>query len=59
MRDFAGMSYREIAEALDLPLGTVKSRLNRARMELATGVRRRTQIRAVPPAAGTLEGSVS
>jgi len=59
MRDFAGMSYREIAEALDLPLGTVKSRLNRARLELATGVRRRTQIHVVPPAAGTVEGSAS
>lgn len=29
-----GMSYEDIAEALDLPLGTVKSRLNRARMTL-------------------------
>ena len=59
MRDFAGMSYQEIAEAQDLPLGTVKSRLNRARMELATAVRRRLQIRVVPPSGGMAEGTVS
>jgi RNA polymerase sigma-70 factor (ECF subfamily) len=56
MRDFSGLSYQEIAECLDLPLGTVKSRLNRARLELATAVRRRLQIRAVPPSEGTVEG---
>jgi RNA polymerase sigma-70 factor (ECF subfamily) len=57
MRDFAGMSYKEMAEATELPLGTVKSRLNRARLELATTVRRRVDIRAVPPEGSMAEGS--
>jgi len=30
-----GMSYEEMAVALDLPIGTIKSRLNRARQTLA------------------------
>ncbi len=59
LRDFAGMSYQDIASALELPLGTVKSRLNRARLELATAVRRRIEIRPVEDAAAHADGSVS
>ncbi|MBN8706259.1 MAG: sigma-70 family RNA polymerase sigma factor [Bacteroidetes bacterium] len=34
LRDFEDMSYEQIAEVLNLELGTVKSRLNRARLAL-------------------------
>lgn len=35
MRDINGLSYREIAEATETPVGTVMSRLARARGMLA------------------------
>lgn len=34
LRDVEGLSYEEIAQALELELGTVRSRLHRARMDL-------------------------
>lgn len=41
LRDLEGLDYQEIAEVLDIRLGTVKSRLHRARMALH---------QAIPPA---------
>ena len=34
MRDIEGFDYQQMAEVLDLPLGTLKSRLFRARLAL-------------------------
>ena len=35
LRDIQGRTYEEIAESLGLPVGTVKSRVNRGRLQLA------------------------
>ena len=40
LRDLQEFSYQEIAERLHLPEGTVKSRINRGRLELARQIRR-------------------
>jgi RNA polymerase sigma-70 factor (ECF subfamily) len=40
LRDLQELSYQEIADRLGLPEGTVKSRINRGRIELAHQLRR-------------------
>jgi RNA polymerase sigma-70 factor (ECF subfamily) len=40
MRDIQEMSYHEIAHKLRLPEGTVKSRINRGRNELARQIKK-------------------
>jgi RNA polymerase sigma-70 factor (ECF subfamily) len=40
MRDIQELSYQEIADTLRLPEGTVKSRINRGRTELARQIRK-------------------
>ena len=40
LKEAQGLSYREIAEAVGIPEGTVGSRLNRARKELRDGLRK-------------------
>jgi RNA polymerase sigma-70 factor (ECF subfamily) len=39
--DLQGLPYEEVASVLGVPLGTVKSRLNRGRLELAKRLRAR------------------
>ena len=49
LRDLQELSYQEIAERLGLPEGTVKSRINRGRIELAHQLRRLQEKQPVRP----------
>ena len=44
MRDFQELSYDEIGEALEIPLGTVKSRLKRARGKIKQILSEKTEL---------------
>src|SRR5512147_1918269 len=45
LRDLEGMAYNDMADLLNVPEGTIKSRINRGRLELAKLlVKRRSQI---------------
>jgi RNA polymerase sigma-70 factor, ECF subfamily len=45
LRDFQDLDYDEIAQVLQVPQGTVKSRINRGRLELAKVIKRMEGVR--------------
>lgn len=59
MRDLQELSYQEIATLLNLPDGTVKSRINRGRHELARQVLRIEQARSAGVRARAREAAVT
>jgi RNA polymerase sigma-70 factor (ECF subfamily) len=47
LRDIEGLAYQEIADMLEIPEGTVKSRINRGRIELAKILKKRKGERSI------------
>jgi RNA polymerase sigma-70 factor (ECF subfamily) len=48
LREMEGLSYKEIAEMARIPIGTVMSRLSRARRQLQAALGRQKQARSTP-----------
>ncbi len=48
LRDLQDLEYAEVAHVLGVPEGTVKSRINRGRLELARVLKRMEQVRGLP-----------
>lgn len=53
LRDLQDFDYSEIAQVLRVPEGTVKSRINRGRLELARVLKRMQGMRGAVPPSGT------
>lgn len=49
LRDLQGWSYEEVSAFLEIPLGTIKSRLNRARRELVSRIEVRIGLDSAEP----------
>ena len=52
LRDLNDLDYDEIARVLEVPQGTVKSRINRGRLELARVLKRMDLVRGPNPEEG-------
>jgi hypothetical protein len=52
LADIEGLSYKEVAEAMEIPVGTVMSRLHRGRKQLHTLLYRTARDEGLAQAAG-------